>query len=109
MKWYKVAETGVITTQVNKINAGGKNLCLVKDGESFFALSSKCPHAGADLTNGWCENKKLICPFHRYAYDLETGRGNAGQNDFVPTYPVEIRENDIYVGIPSLWDKLKGI
>jgi len=108
MKWYKVAEVGDITEQVSKINAGGKKLCLINNQSQFFALGSKCPHAGADLTNGWCENKKLICPFHRYSYDLETGKGSPGQNDFVPAYPVEIRDNDIYVGIPSFWDKLKG-
>jgi nitrite reductase/ring-hydroxylating ferredoxin subunit len=109
MKWYKVAEVGDIAAPVSKINAGGKKLCLVNNDDRFFALGSKCPHAGADLTNGWCENKKLVCPFHRYSYDLETGRGSSGQNDFVHTYPVEIRNNDIYVGVPSLWDKLKGI
>jgi nitrite reductase/ring-hydroxylating ferredoxin subunit len=108
MKWYKVAEVGDITNQIIKINAGGKKLCLINNENQFFALNSKCPHAGADLTSGWCENKKLICPFHRYSYDLETGKGSPGQNDFVATYPVEIRDKDIYVGIPSFWDKLKG-
>jgi len=109
MKWYKVAEVSDTLAPVSKVTAGSKKLCLVKNDNQFFALGTKCPHAGANLSSGWCENKKLVCPFHRYSYDLETGRGSTGQNDFVPTYPVEIRNNDIYVGIPSFWDQLKGI
>jgi nitrite reductase/ring-hydroxylating ferredoxin subunit len=108
MKWYKVAEVEGVLAPISKITAGGKKLCLVKAEGEFYALSAKCPHAGADLTEGWCENKKLICPFHRYGYDLATGRGNPGQNDYVSTYPVEIRDNTIFVGIPSFWDQLKN-
>ncbi|OKS85986.1 Rieske (2Fe-2S) protein [Mucilaginibacter polytrichastri] len=106
MKWYKVGSIGENRAVISKVVAGGKRLCLVNDNDTFFALAAKCPHAGADLSEGWCENKKLICPFHRYSYDLATGRGSAGQNDYVATYPVEIRDNAIFVGIPSFWDQL---
>lgn len=109
MKWYQVSTDIGALPSVSKISVGGKKLCIVNYNGEVFALSAKCPHAGADLSEGWCENRKLICPFHRYAYDLETGRGSAGQNDFVPTYKVEIRNNEVYVGIPSFWDLLKGI
>ncbi|NCD72200.1 Rieske (2Fe-2S) protein [Mucilaginibacter agri] len=108
MKWYKVGSVGEVLPPISKVSVGGKKLCIVNYEGKLFALSARCPHAGADLSEGWCENGKLICPFHRYAYDLETGRGNTGQNDFVPTYKVEIRNNEVYVGIPSFWDSLKG-
>ena len=57
-----------------------------------FALSAKCPHAGGDLTQGWCKEGKLICPVHRYSFDLKTGKGSEGQNDYIDSYPVEIKD-----------------
>jgi nitrite reductase/ring-hydroxylating ferredoxin subunit len=72
-----------------------------------FALSARCPHAGGDLTTGWCKEGKLICPIHRYSYSLETGKGSEGQNDYIESYLVEIRDNSIYVGISSFWEKFK--
>ena len=110
MAWYKILEDhSILPPFIKKVNAGGKQLCLVSDGRKIYALGSKCPHAGADLSTGWCENQKLICPFHRYSYSLVTGRGSEGQNDYIDTYPVEIRADGIYIEIHSFTDKLKQI
>jgi len=108
MKWHKIA--GVENTTepfVKKVKAGNKTVCLVGYGAEVFALSYRCPHAGGDLTYGWCNNGKLVCPIHRYSFDLRTGKGSEGQNDCIDTFPVKIEGRDIYVGIPSFWEKLK--
>ena len=73
----------------------------------IFALSAKCPHAGGDLTQGWCKDGKLVCPVHRYSYNLETGKGSEGQNDYINSYPVEIKDDSVYIGISSFWEKFK--
>lgn len=109
MAWYKVTEHADLSQPfLKKITAGGKSLCLINTGGQLSALSSRCPHAGADLSQGWCENGKLICPFHRYSYDIKTGRGAPGQNDYVRVYPVEARADGIYVQVTSWLEKLTG-
>ncbi|WP_419788841.1 Rieske (2Fe-2S) protein [Mucilaginibacter sp. X4EP1] len=82
-------------------------MCVVGYEGDIFALSARCPHAGGDLSLGWCKNQKLICPVHRYSYDLHSGKGSEGQNDYIDTFPVKIQHNGIYIGISSFWDKLK--
>ncbi len=108
MKWFAVGKVDRENAYIKKVMAGGKKLCLVKYDHQYFALNAKCPHAGADLSSGWCNEGKIICPFHRYSYSLATGRGSEGQGDYVQTYPVEIRENSIYIGVPSFWDAFKS-
>lgn len=108
MEWHKIP--GIILSGqpfIKKVKAGGKTICLVSYEGQVSALSARCPHAGGDLTAGWCKEGKLICPIHRYSYSLQTGRGSEGQNDYIDTYPVEIRDNEVYVGISSFWEKLK--
>jgi nitrite reductase/ring-hydroxylating ferredoxin subunit len=108
MKWYKIP--GIQPDGkpfIKKAKVGGKTLCLVGFDNQVFALSAKCPHAGGDLSAGWCKNRKLICPVHRYSYSLDTGKGSEGQNDYIESYPVEIRDNSVYVGMSSFWEKLK--
>ncbi|MDT3401696.1 Rieske (2Fe-2S) protein [Mucilaginibacter terrae] len=109
MAWYKIAEPSDLSKPfLKKISAGGKSLCLVNADGELSVTAAKCPHAGADLSQGWCENGRLICPFHRYAYDLKTGRGAPGQNDYVRIYPVENRADGIYVQVKSWLEKLTG-
>ena len=46
-------------------NAGGR----------YFAVTRRCRHLGADLAAGSIDNNGcLVCPWHRSAYDVTTGR-----------------------------------
>ena len=108
MEWFKIAVTKDISQPfIEKVKAGSKTICLIGYQGNVFALSAKCPHAGGDLSAGWCKDDKLVCPLHRYSYNLQTGRGSEGQNDYVDTYPVEIRDDVIYIGVNSFWSKIK--
>jgi nitrite reductase/ring-hydroxylating ferredoxin subunit len=108
MKWYKIP--GVQFTGepfIKKIRAGNKNICLVGYEGKIFALGSTCPHAGEDLSRGWCKDGKLVCPVHRFSYTLETGKGSPGQNDFVESYAVKIKDGIIFIGVTGFWEKIK--
>ncbi len=103
-EWIKVAENiPVKEVFIRKIKAGNQNLCLVGFEGKLYAVSAKCPHAGGELAGGWCEKGQIICPIHRYQYDLKTGKGAAGQGDYIDTFPVEVRADGIYVQIKKRW------
>ncbi|MFD0793749.1 Rieske (2Fe-2S) protein [Mucilaginibacter litoreus] len=109
MKWYPLP--GIELTNepfIKKVKVGGKNICVVSYQQNLYAVGATCPHAGAELSGGWCKDGKIICPFHRYSYDLETGKGSPGQNDYIDSYPIETKEGQVYVGIESFWDKVFG-
>jgi len=45
----------------------------------YFAVSRRCRHLGADLSEGSIDAAGcLVCPWHRAAYDVETGRMRRG-------------------------------
>lgn len=100
MEWHEIPIADVpLEDGVRKSQVAGKSLCVIKQGEAIHVTGSKCPHAGADLSGGWCEHGQLICPYHRHAFDLETGRGAPGQGNYIRVYPTR-QENGIwYVGI----------
>ncbi|HEY1008050.1 MAG TPA: Rieske 2Fe-2S domain-containing protein, partial [Sphingobacteriaceae bacterium] len=88
MKWIKICDrAGPGADFVHRVDAGGKKVCLIRNGGVFYATQVHCPHAGADLSYGWCRDGKLICPYHRHEFDLETGSGAEGQGDYLETYP----------------------
>lgn len=108
MKWYKVPEVKKTNKPfIKKVKIANKSICLVGYEGEVFAVSATCPHAGGDLSRGWCKEGKLVCPIHRFSYNLHSGRGSEGQNDYVETYPVELRGEDIYIGITGFWEKIK--
>lgn len=97
----RVSEGHVTTLQVGK-----KKICLAHTSEGFFAVNDKCPHNGASLGNGYCTKEgSVVCPLHRYHFDLRTGRARSGLGDVVDTYPIEIRKDGMYIGFEeTVWN-----
>lgn len=53
--------------------AAGRNVALFKIGEEVLALDGICPHKGAPLGLGWCEEGVVACPMHGWRFDLRSG------------------------------------
>jgi nitrite reductase/ring-hydroxylating ferredoxin subunit len=105
MDWFKIDAEISEQNFVKQIQLNGKNLCLIHNNQQFYVIQNKCPHAGGVLSNGWCENGSVVCPVHRWKYNLQNGRGAEGQGDYVTIYPVEHRHDGVYVGFKESWLK----
>lgn len=106
MKWVKIAIELPQEDFVKLIKLEGKKICLVKHQQKFYAMQNTCPHAGGILSGGWCKSGNIVCPIHRYEYNLETGKGAEGQRDYIDVYPVEEKADGIYVGLKEgLWER----
>ena len=82
----------------------GNKICLAHSADGVFAVADKCPHNGASLSQGYCtEDNLIVCPMHRYPFDLKTGRTTSGLAMSVITYPVKIDEDGVYIGIKAKW------
>ncbi len=110
--WYKLydslqaAETQVKLQGVRSVTVANKKICLAHTSEGFFAVADKCPHNGAPLSNGYCtEQNSIVCPVHRYHFDLKTGRAKSGLGDVAITYPIKTDETGVYIGISErVWN-----
>lgn len=115
INWHKLFDSidainaQVAVGKVTTVNVGRKKICLAHTADGFFAVNDKCPHNGASLGNGYCTAEgSVVCPVHRYHFDLRTGRAKSGLGDFVQTYPIEVRDDGVYIGFEQLiWNWLK--
>ena len=111
--FHKIAET-IEEIRFNpeglaEIEVSGKHICIALHKDSLFACTAKCPHAGGTLAHGYIDSLgNITCPLHRYKFSLEKGRNTSGEGYFLKTYPVEKRDDGIYVGIAGgMFDWLK--
>lgn len=104
--WHKIAENiSEISFNANnlaEIEVNGKTLCLAKYNNQLFACTQKCPHAGALLAAGHLDALgNLICPLHKYKFSLKNGRNVSGEGYYLKNFPVEAREDGLYVNIEN--------
>jgi len=96
------------------IQAGRREIGVVRTDAGLFAIRNTCPHKGAPLCLGtvggtmvpstpdhfeWGLDGRIVrCPWHGWEFDLETGSSAFGTTGSrAVTYPVEVDRGDVYV------------
>ena len=102
-----VPEGGRIIVDVN-----GRSIGVFRVDGVFYALLNRCPHQGAELCRGHLSGslestrpgeyrfdrsrKLLVCPWHGWEFDLETGRSYCDPlRSRVRAYPVRVERGDV--------------
>jgi nitrite reductase/ring-hydroxylating ferredoxin subunit len=102
--WHKIAdhinEIQFTENNIGVVEIKGKKMCISRFLDNVFAFAYKCPHAGGILADGYIDTLgNVVCPQHRYKYNLENGRNISGEGYYLKHWPVELREDGMYVGM----------
>ena len=104
MTWHKIAdhinELDFAENNIAVAELNGKKICIARHRESVFAFAYKCPHAGGILADGFIDaTGNVVCPLHRYKYDMRNGRNVSGEGYYLKHWPVELREEGVFVSM----------
>jgi len=98
--WHRVAAPDALADgRVTTVQAGHRSLALTRVAGRYGALDNRCPHQGGPLGEGSIEKGLLRCPWHGYDYDPLTGSPPPPFSDAPACFPVEVREDGVYVGL----------
>lgn len=81
-----------------------KQVCLTHHNGKLGAMDNHCPHQGGPLGEGSIEKGEdgqcwLRCPWHGWDFDPITGKSPGSFGDGIETFPVEVKGDDIYIGL----------
>jgi len=96
------------------VNVGGREIGVFRLGDRFFGIRNRCPHQGGPLCEGRTtplvvsdvpgrielgSTMLVMCPWHGWHYDLETGEAYAPGDPHVKSYAVSVeRGRDVVAG-----------
>ena len=84
------------------VTIGSLDVAIARCDDEFFALQDLCSHGAVALSEGDVENCALECWLHGSTFDLRTGKPNSlPAIDPVSTFPVEVREDGIYIDVAT--------
>jgi nitrite reductase/ring-hydroxylating ferredoxin subunit len=89
--------------QGREFRVGQLFIALFRYQGEFYAMEDACPHAGAPLNDGPVRDGAVTCLWHAWRFNLQDGSClNIRKSPRVPTYPVTISGDDLYVTLPPL-------
>lgn len=80
------------------IKINNKAIALFAYQEKIYAMDHLCPHQLGPLSEGMQYENIVICPWHGWQFDIQSGETVMG-GEGVKTYPVEIQGSDIYLAL----------
>ena len=102
------------------VTVGGREIIVFRQRDRVYALSNYCLHMGGPVGEGKLigrveshiaddgthlgdtfseEVTHIVCPWHGYEYDIETGGCAALPSEKLKRYTTQVRDGDVYVTV----------
>jgi nitrite reductase/ring-hydroxylating ferredoxin subunit/uncharacterized membrane protein len=93
-----LAEAELAENHLQRVDADGMPVLLVRRGQRIYAIAETCSHLGGPLSEGKLEEDSVRCPWHGSSFSLENGRVLEGPSVHAqPVLDVRVREGQIEV------------
>ena len=79
-------------------------VAVVNSGGSLYAISDRCSHGNASMSEGYIEDDGTVeCPLHSARFCLKTGAALCQPaTDPLATFPVIVEGDSVYVEVPEM-------
>ncbi|PJF41701.1 MAG: Rieske (2Fe-2S) protein [Chloroflexi bacterium] len=101
-KLMDIRERGCLTIQLN-----GHTIVFFAYGDDVYAVDNRCPHMGFPLDKGTVHDGILTCHWHHARFDLASGGTFDQWADDVPSFPVDVRGDEVWVDLRQRTDPLE--
>lgn len=106
--WHRVAERDRLPKDAGlayRVDGGQLAVFHVASEDRYYASENRCPHKkdmvlARGLLGTQGDEPKVACPLHKKTFSLRTGKGLSDPAYCVKTFPVELREDALWVKLP---------
>jgi nitrite reductase (NADH) small subunit len=81
--------------------AGERVVCIANVDGVISAMDNVCLHRGGPLGQGTIADGKLICPWHGWQFDPQTGAAVHNPAARVRVYPIKVEGEDVFVELTN--------
>ena len=90
---------GLAEGAMRVVERDGAKVLMVRSGGRCHAIGATCPHAGGPLNEGVLHDGAVLCPWHKAAFRLDTGRCAAPPAvDDLPRYGLRVDAGRLLLG-----------
>jgi nitrite reductase (NADH) small subunit len=87
--------------QVKEFPCGDKMVCVANVDGNISAMENVCLHRGGPLGQGAVENGKVVCPWHLWEWDPQTGEAVHDPRAKLAVYPVKMENGEVMIELDA--------
>ena len=85
--------------EAKEFECAGKTICVANVNGTITAIENVCLHMGGPLGQGYVEAGKVVCPWHGWEYDPQTGALEGDSKSKLDVYPIKIENGEVLVNL----------
>lgn len=85
-----------------RVEIGDTVVAVFRAGNRLHAVGDSCPHMGASLSEGYIDGNTVICPWHGWVFDLDSGTSPFDEDARVPVYRITVENGDVFVEVDTV-------
>ena len=79
-----------------QVAVDGREIAVFRVGEKVYAFDNTCPHQGGPLSEGMIDGTQVVCPWHAWVFDMETGQCPVASQMKIDTFPARVENGDVF-------------
>jgi nitrite reductase/ring-hydroxylating ferredoxin subunit len=103
-KWVRVASIGEIAPgRAKYVALGDLELAVfhLTGPDRFVVVKNSCPHAGGNLSAGRIEGNVVTCPWHDWAFDLDSGLCTLSESAKLNQVESRVEAGHVEIALPA--------
>jgi nitrite reductase (NADH) small subunit len=96
IKLTSVSELPGVNT-AKEFACGNKEICIANVNGTYSAMDNVCLHQGGPIGQGTIEGGKVVCPWHGWAWDPNTGAVAHNPSAKLAVYPIKIENGEVLI------------
>ncbi len=85
--------------EVMEVEADGVQVCLANIEGRYHALDNLCPHRQGPLGQGWVEGQTVVCPWHAWAFNVNSGLAEEPERAEVRVFPIRDENDELFADL----------
>lgn len=74
---------------------------LLDKPERVVVIDNACPHASGNLSGGEIDGEEVVCPWHYWRFDLNTGVCTESPRARVRTYRAKLKSGLVWIDLDA--------
>ena len=99
--WQLACRAAEVESGAREVLIGQRVLAIFKTDTGYWAVDGMCAHQGGPIAKGSLDGSCVTCPWHGWQYDVTDGRNILTGRQMLATYPVELRDDELWVEVPD--------
>ena len=83
--------------EAREFTIGDKTICVANVDGTITAMDNICLHRGGPLGQGVIDRGKVICPWHGWEWDANSGEAAHNPSVKVAVYSLKIENGDVLI------------